>query len=232
MKLSELLSQLSYGELSNTNFGSSGSGSIKTEKIPAVVNFINEALLRIYSKFPLRKKTLYLELNEWRTDYPLTYDHAYSNPDALDKDKYIFDLGNHKFEDDVLKIYEVKTTLEVSLPINNPDEDWSVYTPVYNVLQVRRPVGGTVLFVKYWAKHPKVTEDLNQEIEIPEVLEGALRAYVAFQVYSHMNTQEAVANSQKFQVLYQEIINEALTSDSITVSLNQTGLKFKKNGWV
>lgn len=231
MKLNELLTQLSHGELSNTRFGSSGSGEIQEDKIPVVVEYINEGLLRLCSRFPLIKKTLYLELLEWKTNYLLTYAHAYSNEESKET-KYIFDLGNNKFEDDVLKIYEVRTALDIELPINNPDEEWSVYTPLYNVLQVRRPVGGTVLFVKYWAKHPKITGDLDQVIQIPEVLEGALRAYVAYQVYSNMNTQEAVANAQKHMSIYEQIVNDAIANDSITVSVNRTGMKFRKNGWV
>ena len=232
MKLREFLQQLSYGELSNTKIGSSGSGEIQADKLPVVVNYINEGLLRLYSKFPLRKRILYLELSEWRTDYPLTYEHAYSNEESTEE-KYIFDVGHNKFEDDVLKIYDVRTSREVHLPINNSDDPWSVYTPLYNVLQVRRPVGDHVLLVRYWARHPKLTpDDLDAEIMLPEVLEGALRAYVAFQVHSNMNTQEAVVNAQKFQAIYEGIIQDALISDSIGVTESTTGFKFRKNGWV
>jgi hypothetical protein len=41
-----------------------------------------------------------------------------------------------------------------------------------------------------------------------------------------------VVNAQKFQAIYEGIIQDALISDSIGVTESTTGFKFRKNGWV
>ena len=98
MTLRELLKELSLGELSNLAVGIEGYGLIRDDKIPNVVSYINEALLRIYSKFILKKNILYLELNEHITEYKLDSKHAYSNPESIDK--YIQDSYSFPFKDD------------------------------------------------------------------------------------------------------------------------------------
>ena len=232
MNLSECLKQLSFGELANTSWGVSGTGAIKEEKIPATVHFINEALLRLYSRFLLKKKSLHLEMYDGITKYHLTSEHAFSNKDS-DKVKYIFDTEANPFMDDIIKVMAVNTTVGAELPLNNPIEPWSVFTPEYNILEVPRPLRSSVLVVHYQAKHPELTPDnLEAEIDLPFVLEGALKAYVAYQVYSNMNAQEAVGNAQKHLAIFQSILQEATEQDVVSITYSQTNTKFRRNGWV
>lgn len=60
MNLNECLKQLSYGELSNLSWGNDGNGSIRLDKIPVIVQFINEALLRLHTRFALSKNAYLL----------------------------------------------------------------------------------------------------------------------------------------------------------------------------
>ena len=78
MNLSQYLTDLSYKELSNLSLADSGSGAIKPEKIPFVVSYVNEALLRLYSKFVLKERSLVLELRDYLSEYHLNSRHTVS----------------------------------------------------------------------------------------------------------------------------------------------------------
>ena len=69
-------------------------------------------------------------------------------------------------------------------------------------------------------------------INVPISLESALKAYVAYLVYSGMNTQEAVANSQKYLAQYNEILRDTIEQDIVSSSYSQTNIKFDERGWV
>lgn len=231
MTLRELLKELSLGELSNLAVGIEGYGLIRDDKIPNVVSMVNEALLRLYSKFILKKNILYLELNEHTTEYHLDSKHAYSNPESIDK--YVQDSFDHPFKDDLIKVLDVMTYSGKHLPLNNRTEEWSVYTPSFNVLQISYPRWGQVLTVVYQARHPTLYPDqLDDEVDCPDVLLGALKAYVAQLYYGNMNTQDAVANAQKYSNIYNTIIADVLAQDLVSVTYSQTSSKFHKNGFV
>ena len=51
LTLDQCLKNLSVGVLSNISWGNDGNGSIRVDKVPTVVGHINEALLRLYTKF-------------------------------------------------------------------------------------------------------------------------------------------------------------------------------------
>ena len=64
MKLPDLYRELSYGELSNLALGVEGSGAIAEEHQPRIVQFANEALLKLYSRFILKESTLIISAYE------------------------------------------------------------------------------------------------------------------------------------------------------------------------
>lgn len=241
MRLCDYLQQLSYAELSNLRVGKDGTGNgINPSKIPYVVNCINEGLLRLYSRFVLKTNSVLVELNEVRTRYHLSSKHSWLNADEDDKnnpefsDKYLMDDPEHPFTDDIIKILNVVSTEGVEVPLNNHSSPISVFTPVYDVLEVPMTVDGVVLTVVYQAKHVHLDfeKDPEQEINLPESLLGALSAYVAYLVYSNMNTQEAVINAQKYLANYQTIIQESIDMDLVQGTYSQDNTKFRFNGWI
>lgn len=240
MILKEYLTKLAYGTLSNLWGNSTIKGEIPEDKIPLVINAINEGLLRLYTLFPLKENGLYLELNEHTTIYELTSEHIIpegtedSDLDSEDNcDKYIWDFKEHPFTDDIIKILNVYTTDGFPVKLNNPSSCISIYTPTFNTLQIPNPVKGITLSIAYQAKHPILyVEDLeNQEIELTPVLIGALDAYVAYIIHSNINTETAIANAQKYYTLYQTIINEILNTDAVNSSYSQNNTKFFERGW-
>ena len=241
MKLNEYLKHLSYGELSNLKVGKDGTGEgIKQDRIPQVVNAINEALLRLYSRFIIKTNTVIVETNEVRTRYHLSNKHSWLCADEDDKknpefsDKFIRDDPEHPFTNDVIKVLQVITSGGMSLPLNNHSSKYSVFTPVFDVIEIPHGIEGGAFTVVYQAKHPKLDFNTNpeQEINIPYNLEGALSSYVAYIIYSNMNTQEAIANAQKYLANYQAIVQENIEMDLTQSSYSQDNTKFKANGWI
>lgn len=240
MILKEYLTKLAYGTLSNLWGNSTIKGEIPEDKIPLVINAINDGLLHLYTIFPLKESGVYVELNEHTTLYELTTDHIIpegTEDSEIDSentcDKYIWDFKEHPFTNDIIKILDVYTTDGFHVKLNNPSSCISVYTPTYNVLQVPNPVKGIVLSVAYQAKHTKLSsENLDsQEIHLTPVLFNALSAYVAYMLYSGINTEVAVANAQKYYSQYQGIINDIISTDALNNSYSQDNTKFFERGW-
>ena len=231
MNLSDYLTELSYKELSNLALSDNGSGTIKPDRIPFVVSCINEALLRLYSKFMLKEGSLIIELRKWLSEYNLNSAYAYSN--TLSIDKYIVD-GDHPFTDDLIKVLEVSDRYGRNIPLNNASNSMSVFTPRPDVLQVPNPsLYGGLLSLIYQARHPVLNfeQNPNQEIELPASLMGALSAYVAYSVYNCINTEEATSAAQKYMQMYVALIQETTETDTMNTSISQDNSRFLKNGW-
>lgn len=129
---------------------------------------------------------------------------------------------------------EVFTSTNHRLSLNNHSDYWSLYTPSFDILQVPYPIEGMALSVIYQARHPVLDFEKcpEQEINLPFVLEPAMKAYVAYLVYSQMNTEEAVANAQKYLAQYNNIIQDVIDQDVISNSYSQTNTKFEQGGWI
>ena len=235
MNVDELYSRLSYGELSNLSMALDGNGSIEETSQPKIINAANEALLRLYSRFVLKQRDVLVEMVEHITNYHLLrrFTESQGNP-TEEPYLYIKDLLKERFEQDVIKILEVYDSRDnYQLPLNDAERSDSLFTPQANVLQVPRPQDGVCLSVMYQARHPKLyVDDTEQEIELPDVLEGALMAYIAYKVYSQINTQEAQGIAQGHAANYEAVCLEAVDRDLVSTSVATTNTRFYKRGWI
>lgn len=234
MNVIECLDKLARGKLSNLSICSGG--KIKEEYQQKVIDAINEGLDRIHTVLPLKEKSLIIEMTESRTEYPLTSEHSLRNETGSiydSYDLYIRDTDFYPFQDDILCIVEVWDDLDRKRPINDPENPLSVFTPEHNTLNVNFTNDARVLNVIYRAKHRLLTLDsLEDTIELPTNLYGALLSFVASVIHSDMNTETAVANSQKYYAEYQNIINEVITQGTINPDKLVLDKKFIKRGWV
>ena len=233
MNLSELYADLSYGELSNLSMAVEGTGTIQEEARPRIIRAANDALLQLYGRFNLSEKDLLLETYEHITNYHLI--SRFSESGGIESEEpylYIKDHAGDPFLDDVIKVLAVCDSLGRDLPLNDAEATESVFTPQYNILQVPRPLNGVSLGVMYQARHPKLEDgDDDQEISIPPVLEGALRAYIAYKIYGSINTQESMAMAQGHMAMYEAICTGAEEKDLVNTSISQTNSKFEKRGF-
>ena len=235
LTVSELFSLLSYGELSNLSMSTEGGGSIELSKQPTVILYANEALLKLHSRFCLSEKDLNLELVPHITNYHLIPRFAESNQgEKHERYPYIKDLLCEKFEGDVIRVLSVYDKFGCELPLNDAGNPLSVFTPQPVVLQVPHPTAGMSLAVHYQARHRKLSVDCEEDetIELPDTLHVALTSYIAYNVYTTINTAEATAKAQEHLAKYEATCQEAEEKDLVSTSTSQTNVRFHRNGWV
>lgn len=237
MNITQFLARLSYGPLSNLSIGNDGDGTVREDKIPAVVGHLNEALLKLYAKFDLLEKELIVELAEDITDYKLSSLYAVStaltNPT---KPHYIKDTVAKPFTDDLIKVLSVFTTSQTDLPLqlalNDDNHPKSLFTPQHDLLQVPDPVAGVPLYIMYQAKHPELKADtLTDLIDIPPVLESALVSYVSYLIYFNMNGQEHQAKAAGHLAAYENSCAEVVDRDLVNSSQAHSNVKFEQRGF-
>ena len=77
MKLSEILDSLASSELANLNFVENG--DIVEAKLPKIVNAINIGLVKLYTRFKLKKGIITVAIIPSITAYELTAPNVLSN---------------------------------------------------------------------------------------------------------------------------------------------------------
>lgn len=234
LTVTDLFRILSYGEFSNLALGSDGTGTITTAAQPRIVQHANEALLRLYSKYILSEKDVIVELVEGITHYHLDsrYSETSYNPAEVEY-PYIKDMGREAFTNDVIRVLAVYDSLGNKLPLNDTELANAVFTPQARVLQVPYFIEEVSLSVLYQASPPVLSHlDPGDEIELPDVLHGALTAYIAWKIYSSMNTAEATNKALEHKARYEEICAEAISEDLVATSVSTTNTRFAKRGWI
>jgi hypothetical protein len=233
LTVGELFKVLSYGELGNLSLGMEGAGSIEESAQPRIMLHVNEGLLRLYSRLVLMEKDLLIEMVGGITSYHL--DPRFGEA-AWDREvaryPYIKD-GLDPFTGDLIKILAVYDSYGRTLPLNDDEHPESLFTPQANMLQVPRPRDRASLSLVYQAKHPPLSHERPEEmILLPEVLHGALTAFVGWKVYSFMNTAEATVKAAEHKLRYEEITLGAVAADLVSTSFSTTNARFAKRGWI
>ena len=236
MNIRELHEMLSHGELQNLALSNNGNGTIREADYAKIRNYANDALVRLYSQFVLKEKDILVQTYSWITNYHLVPKFAVNYTPAGTTDdeptRYILDLPGEPFTGDIIKVLAVYDECRNQLPLNDAESLWSVFTPMVNVLQVPTAQFAGVISVQYQAKHPKLGDDLDQEIELPEVLWPALTAFIAYKAHSYMNQQDSTVKAQEHLAMYEAVCKAAKQDDLVNSSIVTTNTKFKKWGWV
>lgn len=233
MKVSDLFQRLAADELQNLSIASAG--SINPTATTRIINYTNEALLKLYSRFMLKENDLLLQLYSHITNYRLIPQYAVNyvatTPTENRPIRYILDLPNEPFQDELIKVTEVFDFMGHPLKLNDENQHFSVFTPQVKMLQVPNPVTGMFLNVKYQQRHPILSAELSDYIELPDVLETALTSFIAYKVFSHMNSQDSTSKAQEFMSLYEATCNEVVEREMFNLSISQTNARFEEGGW-
>lgn len=232
MTLSELLSTLAKGELSNLSIAEGG--VISSGNVPKVVGYANEALLRLHSRFTLRQDDVLVEMVENITTYELKAQYAQSYEGDIEvARKYIIDSGPKKFADDVIRITGAFDSLGNEMELNNQLAPTGLFTPRPKVLQVPVPIAGQSLSVVYQAKHPLLSaSNLDAEVELPDVLVGGLTAYVGFMAYNFLGGAENMGRASGFMQLHDKICMEMEEKDGMGTQTRTYSTVFEMRGFV
>lgn len=234
MKLSELFNRLSLGVLSNLAIGGEGSGSIPPNSQSKVAMHVGNSLIALYGRFNLLEREMVVRIYETVDTY--RFEKKFADMDPTVGPKYIEDTIDNIFTEDVFKILGIFNEQGEEIPMNDPGNPESLYTPNSASLLVPMPVTGDVYHLLYQAKHPKIISaipvNLAQDILLPEILVPALEAHVAYQVLSPMNGQEQAVKAAEHLARYEMLCLEAETKDQVTTSLVQTHTKLDDRGFV
>ena len=237
MYLSDLFKQLSFGQLSNLSLSGNGSGVIVGEQKPKIVNMANEGLLKLYSKFILDEKTLVLNLTNGTARYNLTKANSVYGADVSNPNGYIIDTEENPFLGDVVRVLAAHDSFGLDVPLNDDQANISVFTPAPEAVQIRQAPNNiralTGLMLTYQAKHPEldVEGEDDQLIELPDVLEPALRSYVAYMIFSGMNGPDNSAKAAEHMSQYEATCMEVIDKDLVSSSYSRTNSRFSRNGW-
>lgn len=233
MTLQELFKRLSYGPLSNLNLANDGNGTILDAKKPSIVEFTNEALVRLFTRFVLLEKEVILQMQEDVSFYEIKLANALSQAGTY---QYVRDSVAEPFDEDILRIQAVYDAAGTKLTLNDPSLPYSLFTPKQDTLQVVKPIAGQPLYVTYQARHPILSLETpivdTQVIDVPLVLEEALLSYISANVYGAMNGQENQASSATHMNTFNSICAEIVDRDILSNSTSTRGCKLSDRGFV
>lgn len=234
MNLANLFTLLACGELSNLAMAEAG--TIATASRGKITRYANDALLKLYGRFLLKEKEIRVELQEHITFYHLVPRFAVTyepeGPSDTEATRYLLDLPGEPFLGDVIKILRVYDEHGCVVPLNDDNRVNSVFTPQTNALQVPCPIQDKVLNVAYQAKHPQLQCVLEEVIELPDILVEAFTAFIAYKVFSHMNTQDSTAKAQEHLAIYESVCGSVAEMDLVSASTSTTNGRFYLRGWV
>lgn len=231
MTVKEFIDLLAARELNNAQSSFVNmQGEILENKIPLVISYLKDSLTKLYDTFFLREDCIFIHLIEGKTTYSIH--PKYNIITDPDWDHYIFRDVERPYDGDLLKILAVENSDKERLHINDECDKNSVYIPYNNIIQVPEFKSGQELCITYQANHPKLTGELDQELEIPDTLLSALSYYTAYRLYSNINSDMAVKNSAKYYQQYQEVINDISLSGSLRNMYLEPISKFHMGGWV
>ena len=240
MNLISYIKSLGYGVLNNTMYATITDMGDMNQILP-IITCIDEGLSRLYSRFYLRERHVVIQMQEGVTFYHFDKKYSVQNGDPfLVPDPYIMDLPNDPFDQDLIKVMAVHDVNNKQYPLDDPSHPDSVFMVQYNVLHQPKPVEGDPMYVTYQAHHvPLFVRDpitdlyeIESEFLLPPVLESALSNYVAWMVYSRINTQEAAGKAASHLMLYEEICKEVERNDLVNGSRSCTNERFSNNGWL
>ncbi len=234
IKLTELYKSLALSVLNNTSVITDDKKDIEPDKKEYILEFINEGLTRLHSRFPLKTNNVFVEMREGRTEYPLLARYSFMGFDpALAQYPFIMDSVSNPFKEDVIKILMVYDSEGQRRGLNDNHNPHGLFTPRPDTLQCIRPRHCEVLTVTYQAKHPTVTVDgENLEIDLPDTLLPALKYWVAYSYYTGLNTAESTGKAAEYLQMYESICGEVKDYDLGSSSESSTNTLFERRGWI
>lgn len=238
MLFSEILDHLNYGPLAQMAMGDDGASTdtIDTSDHPAVISGLNAALLKLYTRFPLRKKEVIVQQYDAIAIYDLLTYYA-QNSGSLAAIKYIEDTADDPFDDSLLiKVERLVDEEGKDLPLNDISDCDSYHLLEYNKIQVPDPTALSSFGVIYRAKPDKVVynptvDQLSLSINLPGSYLEPLAYYIAYHLMQTRPSIDGTNLAGAFLNMYEkaciEIENYGVPNKP-TIMNN----RLEDNGWV
>lgn len=223
MTLSEIFSQLAYGELSQLALGRNSEGELDENNYPVLVSHINLGLSALYKRFNLK---------EGRLTFPLT------------QEGNVYKLG----VTDLNKIEQVITAEGTSLKLNDETDPYSCFTPSMDTIRVPQKIVDkdpdvpekyrtSELLVVYRANHPKITlvngfiNPDTTELELPYTHLEALLYFVASRVNNPIGMVNEFNAGNNWAAKY-EMECQKLEAYNLEIDKGTSSTRLRNNGWV
>jgi len=236
MNLADALQKLSYGPLSELSIAGTGSGSVPVENVPKLVHHIGNALVALYTRFPLQLRTLELETVDGLFEYPLRTAFAQTSS-STELNKFIKDSAFDAFTGDVLKVVGITDVLTGDeLPLNRRHDDLSWFITSYDTVRMGYPKTGDRYRIEYRARHaplpvnPTAPEEI--ELRLPIELEAAFLAHIAGGVYGSMSMEGALAKAQGFMATFEGECSQHENANTWDQHNEPENTRFEQGGWV
>lgn len=236
--LADIFDDLETGELSQYSFSGELDAvtGVQQKDYPALIRHINRGLLALHTRFCLKEREVAVNLDPIIAFYILDSKYAQSNADSTEPVKYIMDTVDNPFTDDIIRIQEVYDEDGSKLPVNDNNNDMSVFLPNYKTMQVPFPAANTTLFITYRAKHATIDDEVVDtslvQIEIPDYCIEPLLSYVTSRVYSSSADQNKQALSASFMAKYEMQCKSLEDYNVLHNTPNETNIKLDEGGWV
>ncbi len=246
MLLSDIFDQLTYGELSQLEYGGVDDEGITVNEHKRIIPHINLALTEIHKRFKLRTEEIILHCEDHIETYHLTYEYAATNDASTQPYKYIHDSIFEPFQNNVLKVERVFNEDGQELHLNETDpyiirtetlqqsrKAWTINTPTYNSIQIPYPMGTNALLIEYRADHPRIPvkgiDPTTIDVNVPSYLLEAFLQYIAARAYTSLggdSAQEGNNFMTKFEASVVKVEQLGLVNTD-----NATNQKLEVNGW-
>lgn len=176
MLLTEILDSLAGSELANLNCVSNG--AVIEAKIPAIVTAINIGLVKLHTRFQLKKRLLSLTVTSGR----LVYELDSSNAVSVNVGGYIQDVDD-PFTDDLIQILTMTSTAGDTIRFDGFNGVMLLNPKTFRF--AKAPNNDTYV-IKYVARPTKVVyvNNTNIEVDLPDAYLPPLLAYIASRFYS------------------------------------------------
>lgn len=248
MKLSEIFSQLTYGEFAQLRIGGvANSGEISETNYDSVLSHINLGLTSLYKRFPLKEGRITVALQAGRSSYPLTLPYALSNTKSKQPIRYILDTAE-SFLDDILKVEGVFTDAGHEFGLNDAADTYAVMTPSANTLRVHPSVVAKAadipeylrtsnLLVVYRANHPIIKvgmgffDPAQVDVELPYSHLEPLLYFVASRVHSPIGLVTEFNVSNSYAAKYEQSCQQ-LETFNLKVDQGSQPDRLHQKGWV
>jgi hypothetical protein len=247
MKLAEVFSQLTSGELSQISIGSGPNGEITESNYRAVMTHVNLGLTMLYKRFNLKEGRLLLQLQDDQVMYILKSAYAVNGKRTTQPVRYIIDTTDAPFQDDILKVERVLTDAGYSLNLNDYTDQYSVMTPSDNVLRVPAEMVGPIalapdylktsqLTLVYRANHPFIDTEVgsfdpeNRDIELPYAYLPALLLFVASRVNNPIGVSGQYHAGDSYAAKFEQECRQ-LEAQNLEIDDVGTNTRAERNGW-
>jgi hypothetical protein len=238
MILESILKDLTYGELQGLRIGNLLPGEATSEPDPhqyeQIISYLNLGMTELYKRFFLKSREIYLQEHAEISTYLLHSDYSLANTASAiaESERYIIDTPTEPFTDDILKIEEIYDEAGVRIPLNDINEELSIYTPSYRSVQIPYPNDNTSVSIQYRADATKVvanvaTDASTVEVDCPNSLYEALLYYIGSRAHRASNMEK----SNDYWMMFKKCVQDVDTL-GLEVQGEPTSWRFDDHGWV